>query len=100
MDRLRDILRQYWAQLLAIGVFTCALAKYCRLNNAFDFNDHLEMIACAFAGLVAFIAGDVWSDWTEHYDVARLRWFTTPPWLVRMAGGIVLVCFTVALYRL
>jgi len=99
MDLLRDILWQYGAKLAAIGVFACAAVKYCRLNDAFDLNHHLEKIFFAFAGLAAFIAGDDWSDWTGRYGLTRRQWIAMPSWLVRVTGGIVLVYFTIALYR-
>ena len=44
MSLLRDILRQYWANLLAIGVFVCAAMRYCGLNAAFALNSHIEWI--------------------------------------------------------
>src|SRR5271166_4220959 len=86
MDVVRDILRQYWAKLLAIGVFACAAARYCRLNDAFDLNRHLELIFMAFAGLVAFIASDEWSDWTGQYALTRRQFFTIPSWIIRVIG--------------
>jgi hypothetical protein len=100
MDLLRDIVRQYGLKLVAVGVFVLAAVKYCRLNDAFDLNQHLEMVVFAFGGLVAFIASDEWSDWTGRYGLTRQRWIMLPPWFVRGIGGIVLVYFTVALYRL
>ncbi|MGO9108665.1 MAG: hypothetical protein ACLP9L_05475 [Thermoguttaceae bacterium] len=100
MGLLRDILRQYWAKLLAIGVFACAAVKYCLLNDAFDLNRHLAMVVLAFGGLVAFIANDEWSDWIGYYSVIHLQWLTMPPWFIRLIGCIVLVFFTVALYCL
>ena len=100
MDLLRDIVRQYGLKLVAVGVFVLAAVKYCRLNDAFDLNQHLEMVVFAFGGLVAFIASDEWSDWTGHYGLTRQHWLRMPPWFIRVIGGIVLVHFTVALYRL
>jgi hypothetical protein len=99
MDLLRDILRRYGTNLVAIGVFACAAVSYCRLNDAFDLNRHLEMIALAFGGLVAFIASEEWSDWTGQYGLSRQQWFSTPAWIVRVIGGIMLVYYTIVLFR-
>jgi uncharacterized protein YjeT (DUF2065 family) len=96
----RGILRQYGLNLLAIGIFIIALVRYCRLNDAFDFNPHLRMIAFAFGGLVMFIASDAWSDWTGGYGLTRQQWLALPAWFIRIAGGVLLVYFTVALYRI
>ena len=96
---LRDILRQYWVKLLAIGVFVCAAVRYCGLNDAFDFNLHLRWIALAFGGLVMFIASEEFSEWSGRYGLSRQHWLMTPSWYIRLVGGILLVCFTIALYR-
>ncbi len=96
---LRDILKQYLVNVLAIGVFVCATVRYCRLNDGFDLNLHLRWIALAFGGLVMFIASEEFSEWSGRYGVSRQHWLMTPAWYIRLVGGILLVYFTVALYR-
>lgn len=98
MNLLRDILRQYGAKLVAIGVFACAAVKYCRFHDAFDLNRHLELIILAFGGLVMFIASDEWSDWSGGYGLTRQDWISMSPWHIRVVGGIMLVVATLALY--
>ena len=99
MNLLRDILRQYWANFLAIGVFGCAVLRYCCLNDAFAMNIHLEWLVVAFVGMVMFVGSEALSEWADHFDIDRWKWIPTPPWYIRLVGGILLVCFTVALHR-
>ena len=98
MSLLRDILRQYWVNLLAIGVFVCAAVRYCCLNDAFAVNSHLEWLVVAFVGMVMFVGSEVWSEWADHFDIDRWKWIPTPPWFIRLVGGTVLVYFTIALF--
>ncbi len=96
---LRDFMQQYWVNLLAVGLFVCAAVRYCRLNDAFDINRHLEWIALAFGGLVMFIASEEFSEWSGRYGVSRQHWLMTLAWYIRLLGGTVLVYFTIALFR-
>jgi hypothetical protein len=100
MNLLKDILRQYGANLVALGVFVGAVVRYCQLKDAFDLNDHLRLIVFAFAGCVAFVGSEEWAEWSGGYGFTRQQWWMTPAWLIRMTGGITLVYYTVALYRL
>ena len=86
--------------ILALGIFACTAVKYWRLDEAFDLNDHLRLIILAFAGLVAFVGSEEWSEWTGRYGWTRQQWWMTPSWYIRMTGGIMLVYHTTALYRL
>jgi hypothetical protein len=99
MGALHDFLRQYWTNLLAVGVFVSAAFRYCRLNDAFDLNLHLRWIVFAFGGLVMFIGSDEWSEWSGEYGLTRQQWIMTPAWYIRLVGGILLVWFTIVLYR-
>ena len=99
MSDLRDIVRQYWANLLAVGVFVCAFERYCCFEDAFAMNRHLEGLIFAFVGMVMFVGSEVWAEWGGHFDVARSQWLPVPPWFFRFVGGIVLVFFTIALFR-
>ncbi len=99
MSILRDIVRQYWVNLIAAGVFACVALRYCCLNDAFALNRHLEWLVLVFVGMVMFIGSEQWSEWAGHFSVIRWQWVPTPPWLIRLVGGILLVCFTIALYR-
>jgi hypothetical protein len=100
MDLLKDIIRQYGANLVALAVFAAAAVRYCRLHDAFDINDHLGMVVFAFGGFAAFIGSEEWSDWSGRYGLTRQQWWTTPAVYIRVGGGILLVYYTVALYRL
>jgi hypothetical protein len=71
----------------------------CGLNDAFDLNLHLRWIALAFGGLVMFIASEEFSEWSGRYGASRQHWLMTPAWYIRLVGGVLLVCFTIALYR-
>ena len=65
MSLLRDILRQYWANLLAIGVFVRAFERYCCFEDAFAMNRHLEGLIFAFVGMVMFVGSEVWRKWAN-----------------------------------
>jgi hypothetical protein len=99
MDELKDFLRQYWANLLAFGVFCVAAVRFWLLGEWFDAN-HLRPIIFAFAGLIAFVASDDWTDWSGGYGLTRNQWINAPSWAIRLAGAIALVYFTVALFRM
>ena len=87
MSILRDIVRQYWANLLATGVFVCAAVRYCSLNDAFDLNLHLRWIALAFGGLVMFIASEEFSEWSGRYGLSRQHWLMTPSGYIRLLAA-------------
>ena len=99
MDLIKDILRQYWLQALALLVLISAAVRYWRLGNYFEF-DRLRLMIFAFGGFVAFVASEEFSDWTGQYGFTRSQWYTTPSWYIRLVGGIALVYCTLALYRL
>ncbi len=99
MNVLRDLLRQYWANLMVVGVFVYAAFRYCQLNDAFDLNRHLRWIVFAFGGMVMFIGSDEWSEWSGHYGLTRQHWIMAPGSYFRLVGGVLLVWFTIALHR-
>ena len=99
MDVIKDILRQYGLNGLALAVLVCAAVCYWRLGNYFEIN-HLRLMIFAFGGFVAVVASDEFSDWTGRYGFTRAQWFTTPSSYIRLLGGIALVYYTLALYRL
>ena len=99
MDRIKDFLRQYWLQVLALLVLVCAGLRYWRLGNYFEMG-RLRLMIFVFAGFVAVVASEEFSDWTGHYGFTREQWFTTPSWYIRIVGGVTLVYCTIALYRL
>jgi hypothetical protein len=107
MSVIRDILRQYWTHILALGVFTCAAVRYWRLDNYLEEN-HLTGIVCALGGLLLVLNGDEWtaspSDDSERLtpdpDWIRRRSYTYRSWGGPIFGGIVLIWGTITLYRL
>lgn len=98
MSILRDILRQYWTNLLALAVFACAFARYWQLN-AVEPHHHLEPLVLAFVGFCMFAFSETLSEWGDHFDLDRWKWIPTPPWFIRLVGGILLLYFAVALFR-
>ena len=100
MDIIKDILRQYGANILACLVFAVAAVRFWWLGGCLNFeSNHLRDFILAFAGLMAFVASDQWSDWTGQYGFTRKQWLAAPSSLIRLVGGIALVYFTVALFR-
>ncbi|MCE5269325.1 MAG: hypothetical protein LLG00_15720 [Planctomycetaceae bacterium] len=97
METIKGILRQYWLHLGALAVLICAGLRYWRLGNYLEIN-RLRLMIFAFAGFVAVVASDEFSDWTGHYGFTRAQWFATPSCHVRIVGAMTLVYSTVALF--
>ncbi len=99
MDIIKDILRQYWLHILALAVLVCAAVRYWLLGNYCEMN-HLRSMVFAFGGFMAVVASEEFSEWSGQCGFTRAQWFSTPTWYIRLVGGIALVYYTVALYRL
>ncbi|NLF08431.1 MAG: hypothetical protein GX594_10690 [Pirellulaceae bacterium] len=97
MNLIKDILRQYWPNVLALLFLLCAAYRYWMLGEYFD---NIRLMIFAFGGFVAVVASEEFSDWTGRYGFTRKQFFTTPEAYIRIGGGIVLVYCTLALYRL
>jgi hypothetical protein len=99
MDLLKDILRQYWLQILALLVLIAAVIRYWYLGDCLEVQ-RLRLMLLAAAGFVATVASEEFSEWTGHYGLTRSQWYTAPEWYIRFVGGLALVFCTVGLYRL
>jgi hypothetical protein len=95
MDLFKDILRQYWLNLLACAVFLAALVRYVWLAG---WEQHLVPFASAAFGFVCVIASDEMADWTGGYGWTRQQWRQYPDSFVRFSGGVALIVATVVLY--
>jgi hypothetical protein len=94
-DLIKDLVRQYWLNMLAIAMFVAALLRYVRLGG---WEEHLVPFASAVFGLVCVIASEEVAEWTGGYGWTRQQWRQYPSAFVRFAGGVALVVATVVLY--
>ena len=95
MDLLKDILRQYWVNVLACVVFLAALVRYVQLAG---WEQHPVPFASAGFGFVCVIASDEVAEWTGHYGWTRQQWRQYPDSVIRFAGGVTLIVATTVLY--
>ncbi len=95
MELFKDILRQYWLNMVAFAIFVAALTRYVQLAK---WEQHLVPFAVASFGFVCVVASDEVSDWTGRYGWTRQQWWQYPPNFVRFAGGVALVVASVMLY--
>jgi hypothetical protein len=96
MEMIKDILRQFWMNLVALVVLIAAVARYVQLGR---WEQLLVPFAIAVFGFVCVIASEEVSDWTGRHGWNRQQWWQYPGTVVQAAGGIALVVATVVLYR-
>ena len=96
MELLKDILRQYWANMVAFAVLVAAVVRYVRLAQ---WEQQLVPFAVAAFGFVCVVASDEVSDWTGRYGWTRQTWRQYPAYFVRFAGGVALAVATAVLYH-
>ena len=108
MGLIKDILRQYWANILAGTVFACAAWRFWRLGKWLE-QDRLDPFLLALAGFVAILAGSEWTGWTSegwgenvtsdrNWLRQRPHTFRSPGF--RILGAVMLVWGTIQLYGL
>jgi hypothetical protein len=96
MEMIKDILRQFWLNMVALAVLIAAVVRYVQLGK---WEQLLVPFAIAAFGFVCVIASEEVSDWTGRYGWTRQQWWQYPGTVVRFAGSIALVVATVVLYR-
>ena len=96
MDLIKQLVRQYWLNILAFAVFLASLIRYVRLA---EWEQRLVPFACAAFGFVCVVASDEVAEWMGGYGWTRQQWWQYPGTFVRFVGGVALVVATVILFR-
>ncbi len=95
MDLVKNIVRQYWLNMLAMAIFLAAIARYVYLGK---WEEHLGLFAFAAMGFVCVIASEEVAEWSGSYGWTHEQWRHYPHSVIRFFGGVSLVVTTVLLY--
>lgn len=95
MQNLKELLRQYWPNLLAVCVLGLAVARYVNLGQ---WEHNIAPMAFAALGALSVVASDEVVEALGQYGWTRDQWRVLPSVIIRILGACILAVATIVLY--